>query len=159
MNSRITKPRIIWSSERPLSSCTQQLALSVGVFYQSASTVPCDIHLVSPQARSTIQCQLHAPWYRSARVYHNLSSLIWPPCAAAGNHHSRPNPPSPRCTPFPTTRTSTNGNAGILVLQICLCWYNSVTRLPDRYTKKCYASAASRYMCYFLTILFLRCYL
>ena len=34
--------------------------LSVRVFYQSASTVPCCIHLVSPLTRSTKQCDVPA---------------------------------------------------------------------------------------------------
>ena len=44
--------------QRATAAQLQTTALSVRVSYQSASTVPCGICLVSPQARSTKQCQL-----------------------------------------------------------------------------------------------------
>ena len=48
-------------------AASNKTALPVRVFYQNASTVPCGIHLVRPQARSTKQYRLLLPkwatWY------------------------------------------------------------------------------------------------
>ena len=74
-----------------------------------------------------------ASWYRLSRAYHMLLSLNWSPHAAAGDYHSRPDPPSPRGTPFTTKRTSINGNAVLLMLQYA-CVDMVVQQAFPRYT-------------------------